>query len=81
MVALTNHERQIVDLFQKVPPERRSQVILALAGTDANGWARYQSEGEARLRQLAREREMHWDLMTDDQRQDFIEDTAEGNGP
>ena len=79
MVALTNHERQIVDLFQKVPPERRSQVILALAGTDANGWARHQSEGEARLRQFAREREMDWDLMSDEQRQDFIEVIAAGD--
>jgi hypothetical protein len=74
MVALNNQEKQIVDLFQKLPADRRAQVILALAGTDAGGWAQFQAVGEAGLRELAKTRGLNWDLMSDEARQDFVEE-------
>ncbi|HEY8751721.1 MAG TPA: hypothetical protein VIM11_27320 [Tepidisphaeraceae bacterium] len=77
MVALTNQEKQIVDSFQKLPADRRAQVILALAGTDSGGWARYHPQGEARLRELAAAQGLNWDSMSDELRQDFVEGLAD----
>ena len=71
MVALNTEEKRIVDLFHKLPPERRAHVMLAIAGADPDGWKRYQQEGERELRRLAAERGMSWDAMSDEQRQDF----------
>ena len=72
MVALTHDERQVISLFQKLPPERRRQVMLIMAGAHPDGWKQYQQLGEGRLRQLAAERGLHWDQMTDEQREGFV---------
>lgn len=72
MVALTNEERQVVSLFQQLPPERRRHVMLAMAGAHPDGWKQYQEQGIERLRRLAADRGSDWDQMTDEQRQDFV---------
>jgi hypothetical protein len=72
MVALTEQERDVVDRFNQLPPERRRYVMLAMFGTDADGWRQHQAKGEQRLRTLAAERGFQWDLLDDDQRQDFV---------
>ena len=81
MVALSTEEKVIVDLFRKLAPERRAHVMLAMAGTDPDGWARYQRQGEERLRRIAAERGMTWDAMTDEQRQDFVTGLLNGDSP
>jgi hypothetical protein len=54
VVALTSHEKQIANLFRGLPAERRSQVLLAMAGADPDAWKRYQQQGEQRLREHCR---------------------------
>ena len=81
MVALTNQEKQIVDLFRGLPAERRPQVLLAIAGADPDTWKRYQEQGEQRLRHLASGRGLDWDNLSDDQRQDFISDVLDERQP
>ena len=78
MVALTEQERQVVELFRSLDPRRRRYVLLEIARADLNGWRRYQREGEAQLRELARRKGLHWDHLDDEQRQDFIEQLAAG---
>jgi hypothetical protein len=72
MSVLTQQEKQVVDLFQQLPPERRSAVILELIGGDADAWKHYRNEGQNRLRELAAEQGEDWDRLTDEQRQDFV---------
>lgn len=43
MVALTDQEKQVVQLFRQLPPERRRHVMLAMIRTDADGWSRHQA--------------------------------------
>jgi hypothetical protein len=81
MVALSGDEKRIIELFEQLAPDRRARLILKLAGADPHGWERFQSEGEARLRQTARSRGKDWDAMTEDERQDFIEVFLDGNTP
>ena len=74
MVALTNQGKDVVDRFQQLPPERQRYVMLAMLRTDPDRWQRYHAEGEERLRQLAFQRGLNWDGLTDEQREDFIND-------
>lgn len=81
MVALTNQEKHIVDLFHGLPPERRSYVMLVMAGADPDAWKRYQAQGEQRLRELSAQRGVDWDSLNDDQRQDFVSELLDENRP
>lgn len=81
MVALTNEEKRVVELFQKLPADRRPYVMLAMAGSDPDGWKRYQAQGEERLRALAADRGLDWDAMNDEQRQDFASDLLREDRP
>ena len=81
MVALSNQERHIVDLFRALPPQRRPYVMLVMAGADPDAWKRFQSQGERRLRELAAQRGIDWDALTDDQRQDFVGELLDEGRP
>jgi len=74
MIALTAQEKQVVELFNRLPAERQRYVMLLMLRTDADRWSRYQKEGEVRLRALALERGLDWDKLDDDERQDFVEE-------
>ncbi|MCW5777358.1 MAG: hypothetical protein KIS87_13050 [Phycisphaeraceae bacterium] len=79
MVALTQQEKQVVELFRRLDPGRRRLVLLELVRADSEAWKRYQGSGEARLRDLARDRGLDWDTMDEQARQDFVEDLVDGD--
>ena len=72
MVALTEQEKDVVERFQQLPPERQRYVMLLMFGTDADRWRHYQSDGEQQLRKLAADRGLSWDNLDDEQRQDLV---------
>ncbi len=78
MVALTQDEKKVVELFRSIDPNRRRFVLLEMARADVDGWKQFQTQGEARLRELANQKGLDWDQMDDQHRQDFVEDLADG---
>ena len=78
MVALTQEERKVVELFQSLQPGRRRSVLLEMARSDSESWKRFQMQGEEKLRTLARQENLDWDHMDDQQRQDFVERQFDG---
>jgi len=72
MVTLTKQEKEVVDRFQQLPPERQRYVMLQMLRTDEDRWKHYQKEGEEQLRKLATERGQDWDKLDDEQRQDLV---------
>jgi hypothetical protein len=81
MVALTKQEKEVVDLFQQLPPERQRYVMLRMFRTDADRWQHYQNEGEQKLRKMAAERGQDWDKLDDEQRQDLVNDLPHEDRP
>ena len=81
MIALTKQEKDVVDQFQQLPPERQRYVMLQMFRTDADRWQRYQKEGEQQLRKLAAERGQDWDKLGDEQRQDLVNDLLHEDRP
>jgi hypothetical protein len=81
MVALTKQEKEVVDRFQELPPERQRYVMLLMFRTDADRWRHYQKDGEQQLRKLAAERGQDWDKLDDEQRQDLVNDLLHEDRP
>jgi hypothetical protein len=79
MVALTQDEKKVVELFRSLDPNRRRFVLMEMARADVDGWKRFQSQGESRLRELARQKGLDWDQFDDQKRQDFVEDFTGGD--
>jgi hypothetical protein len=78
MVALNQQEKQIVEQFRSLDPQRRRHVLLEMARANPGDWKRFQQQGEARLRELAKQKGLDWNRLDDQQRQDFIEEVADG---
>ena len=79
MVALTNQEKQVVELFRRIEPGRRRYVLLEMTKSDPDGWKRFQAKGESRLRELAKQKGVDWNSLNDQQRQDFVERELDGD--
>lgn len=78
MNSLTQRGKQVVDSFRRLDPRWRRYVLPEMARTDPAAWSRFRDQGEAKLRDAAREQGLDWDRLTDEQRQDFIEDFLDG---
>jgi hypothetical protein len=81
MVALTDQEKDVVDRFRQLPPERQRHVMLAMFGADPDGWKSLQPQGERQLAKLASQRGLDWASMSDEQRQDFVNDLVHEDRP
>ena len=74
MPTLELTDNQAIELVQQLPPGQKRSVLLALAED-----ARIQREvrleyAEVQLRRLCVERGLSWDIMTEDEREKFIDD-------
>jgi hypothetical protein len=79
MIALTQDEQHVLDLIRKLPAERQRLVLYELAKDSPMAWERNTAYAESQLRDLATKRNLNWDAMGDQQRQDFIEDLLDKN--
>jgi hypothetical protein len=80
-VTLTSQERQVIDWFRGLRPARRRHILLEMTKSAPDAWKQFQKKGEARLRELARQKGIDWDSLNDEQRQDFVESEFDGDGP
>jgi len=80
MTPLTPQEKQVVNSFRRIAPGRRRYVLLEMARTAPDAWTRFREPAETQLRDEARRRGLDWDQMTDDERQDFVEQFMDDAG-
>ncbi len=73
MSNLSLSNQQVIDLVKQLPPERKRDVLLALA-VDAQGRRHERMKlAEEQLRRLSASRGLDWDSMNDEQREEFID--------
>ena len=71
-VNLTND--QVIDLVRQLPPDRKRQVLLTLAGgAQVRGDERTQL-AEKQLRRICAENNLNWDAMSEDEREAFVDE-------
>ena len=67
---------QIIDFIQQLPGEEKLTVVLALAKESLPRRAERMKYLESKVREVCTERGLDWDAMTDEERQDFINDVV-----
>ena len=80
MVALSDQERQVLDIIGTLSAERRRIVLYELARDSREAWERNTAYAEEQLRRLAGERGQDWDRMDDEQRLQFVDDLLHEDG-
>jgi hypothetical protein len=74
MVTLNEQERQVLDIIGTLTAERRRLVLYELAKDSKEAWQQNTAYAEQQMRRLAGERGQDWDRMTDERRQQFVDD-------
>ncbi len=74
MVTLTLSDQQIVDLVKQLPPTSKQTVLEALMEERQMWWDMTLSKSEEKLRKLANQRGLDWNNMSENERENFIDD-------
>jgi hypothetical protein len=81
MPILELSDAQVVELVKQLPPERQRAALVALAAGAAQRRDERIQYAEGQLRRVSAEHGLEWDKMSDDQRQDFIDDLLHEDRP
>jgi hypothetical protein len=65
---------QIISLARQLPAEDKRDLIMALAGDSQSSRTERMAIAERRLREVAFERGMNWDSMSDNEREALADD-------
>jgi len=65
---------QVINLVRQLPPERKRDVLLALAKDSRGRREQIMKYAEAQFRFLCQERGLNWESLTEDQREAFVDD-------
>jgi len=73
MVTLTLSDKQVIELVRQLAPDSKQAVLDALIGERELWWDMTVAQGEDKLRKLASERGLDWDKMSENEREDFVD--------
>jgi hypothetical protein len=72
MSVLELTDEQVISLVRQLPAARKRGALLALAQDSQSRRDERMRFGEAQLRRLCAERKLNWDSMSEDQREEFV---------
>ena len=81
MPILELSDAQVVELVKQLPPARQRAALLVLAAGSAQRREERMQYAEGQLRRVSAERGLEWDEMSEDQREDFIDDLLHEDRP
>lgn len=65
---------QVIEFIHQMPPKEKRAVLIALAEKASLGQKERMKYAESQVRQLCASRGLNWDTMTEDERENFIDD-------
>ena len=74
MPTLTVTDDQVIELIRQLPPERKHAILFALAKDAAAERGARMVYAEEQLRRVCAERGLNWDMMSEEEREAFIDD-------
>ena len=81
MSAVAISDAQLIDLVRQLPPERKRNVLVALAA-DAQGRRQERLDSaEERMRALCTKRGLDWDALTETERENLVDDLIHEDRP
>ncbi len=81
MPILELSDAQVVELVKQLPPDRQRAALMALAAGAAQRREERMQYAEGQLRRVSAERGLEWDKMSENQREDFIDDLLHDDRP
>ncbi len=67
-------DEQVIELVRQLSPEKQEELLRNLLLTRWARWAELSQYGQERVRQLAAQRGLNWDAMSEQEREAFIDD-------
>lgn len=74
MPTLTLTDEQIIELVKQLPPTKQAELFQFLQQQQQEKWEELSHAGQEEVRKAAIERGKNWDTMTEEEREDFIDD-------
>ena len=74
MVTLTLTEEQVMELVRQLPADRQEALLQYLLLNRWPTWVGLSDDIRESVRSAARQRGRDWDSMTEDQREEFVDD-------
>ena len=74
MATLSLTDEQVVELVKQLPPQSKQRVLTDLTAERDQWWQTAAREGEIDMGRLAAARGLDWDVMTEAQREAFVDD-------
>jgi TRAP-type C4-dicarboxylate transport system substrate-binding protein len=81
MPTLTITTEQIIDLIQQLPLKEKRIILLELVKETETQRQERLDYGESQLRRLCNERGINWNTLSDEEREDFINDLIHEDRP
>jgi hypothetical protein len=73
MAAQTLTQEQVVQLVKQLPIRTKQQVLKALTDERDQWWQKAALDGEQAMRQLAADRDLDWDTLSESEREAFVD--------
>ena len=81
MPTLELTDQQVVELVKQLPRDRQATLVRSLLTKQWPEWDELTRIGEERIRIVAAERGRNWDIMTEDERESFVDDLVHEDRP
>lgn len=76
MATLELSDEQVLDLVKQLPRGRQDELLRSLLSGEWSTWRQLSVEGQAGVRNAATARGLNWDAITDQERQDFVDEVV-----
>jgi len=76
MPSLTLSNEQVVELVKQLPQEQKTEIFRFLLLSQWQEWQSLSSYGTDKVKLTARERGYNWEKMTEEEREDFIDEVV-----
>jgi hypothetical protein len=76
MPTLRLTDEQVLDLVQQLPDAQRDKLFAALLAERRRKWERWSEDAQDGARRAAALRGKNWDTMTEEEKEDFIDDVV-----
>lgn len=74
ILTLTLTDDQVIELAEKLPDRKKQQLLKLLLMQPWESWTKLTHDGPDKARQAAAQRGKNWDAMTEDEREEFIDE-------
>lgn len=73
MPTLTLTDEQVIELIEQLPSDKQAKLFQYLLQQQRDRWDELSNAGQEGVRRAAKERGKNWDIMTEEEREDFID--------